>query len=574
MVLIILSWLYILFTTVNLGYAFTIALRIKIKELGTASFLGLFSTALLAGFWAVFGRISWEFHIFLLGLNLLLTVKFNVGIVGLYKEFFRQVKNLSLALKILLPIVSLLIVAQCASAPFLPDNESYYIQTIKWLDEYGFVRGIANLHFFFAQVSGWHILQSAFSFSFLYGHFNDLSGFCLLLGNVFAFFRLDDYFRKGRRIDLVVGLLPVANVFLFSFISSPSADLPIYVLTFIIFYIFMLQYKKMTAAGFTILCLFVLFAMLIKVTALPLLILPIVSYARHYRKLHNINEILIVSALTLALFLLKNSIVSGYAFYPLTSIGRLQVNFKVPMAIVNFYADFSKYEIFMLSEQQYREAGGWSLFLRWLHLPKLDGLFNMLAVVLVAFTPLLIYKYFNKQKFWILYFVMVLGMVFFYCTSPQYRFFLNFILFFSFLWATVLLSNRKVVLSMLWIATFVTAVLLFVPVGMGRFTSNKQLLSGSRFEVSYLVFPHSNSKSGTAFETVENGNLKYHSPIENSFFWGDGDGDLPCVNKVQVDYFQNYYHYRPQQRGNSLKAGFYSQPVLDDSLQILIRSRN
>jgi len=571
MVLIIFSWLYILFTTVNLGYACTITLRIKIKELGTASFLGLFVTTLFAGFWAVFGRINWEFHIFLLVLNLFLTLKFKTGIVKLYKDFFRQVKNLSPTLKILLLVVSLLIVAQCASAPFLPDNESYYIQTIKWLNEFGLVRGIANLHFFFAQVSGWHILQSAFSFSFLYGRFNDLSGFCLLLGNVFAFFRLEDYFRKGRKIDLAVGLLPVANVLLFSFISSPSADLPIYILTFIIFYAFIVQFKKMSTMGFSILSLLVLFAMLIKVTAVPLLILPVVSYARHFRKLRNINEILVISSLTLVLFLLKNSIVSGYSFYPLTSIGRLQVHFKVPMAIVNFYADFSKHEIFMLSEQQYREADAWSLFLRWLRLPKLDGVFNLLAVALVALTPALIYKYFNKQKFWILYLVMASGMVFFYSTSPQYRFFLNFILFFSFLWATVVLSNRKIILSLLWVATFATAVLLFVPIGLGRFTSNKQLLSGSRFKVSYLVFPHSNSKSETVFETVENGNLKYHSPIENNFFWGNGDGDLPCVNKVQVDYFQNYYHYRPQQRGNTLKDGFYSQPVTPDSLQNLIR---
>lgn len=571
MVLILLSWLYILFTTVNLGYACTIALRIKIKELGTASFLGLFATTLLAGYWAAFGRINIEFHIFLLGLNLILGIRFRKGIAKLYKGFLHQFKSLSTNLKVMLSIVSLLIVAQCASAPFLPDNESYYIQTVKWLNEYGLVKGIANLHFFFAQVSGWHILQSTFSFSFLYGRFNDLSGFCLLLGNVFAFFRLGDYFRRGRKIDLIVGLLPVANVLLFSFISAPSADLPIYILTFIIFYIFIVQYKRMTPAGFSVLCLLVLFAMLIKVTALPLLALPIISYARHFRSLRNINEILVVSLLTLGLFLLKNSIVSGYSLYPLTAIGTLRVDFKVPMQIVNFYADLSKNEIFMLSAQQYQAADGLSLFLRWLCLPKLDGLFNMLAVVLVAVTPLVIYKYYHKRKFWILYFVLVSGMVFFYCTSPQYRFFLNFILFFLFLCATVVLSNRKVLLSLLWIATFATGILLLVPIGLGRFTSNKQMLSGSRFEASYLIFPHSNSKSDTRFETVENGNLTYHSPVENSFFWGNGDGDLPCVNKSQVDYFQYYSHFRPQQRGSSLKDGFYSQPVTPDLLQNLIR---
>jgi hypothetical protein len=75
----------------------------------------------------------------------------------------------------------------------LIDNETYYIQTIKWLNEFGFVKGLANLHPFFAQTSGWHILQSAFSFSYLPFSNNDLNGFCLLLGNLFAAFRLQDY---------------------------------------------------------------------------------------------------------------------------------------------------------------------------------------------------------------------------------------------------------------------------------------------------------------------------------------------------------------------------------------------
>ena len=75
-------------------------------------------------------------------------------------------RNLILPLQLIMSVITVLIIAQCSTAPFVIDNETYYIQTIKWLNEYGFVRGLANLHISLGQCSGWHILQSAFSFSF------------------------------------------------------------------------------------------------------------------------------------------------------------------------------------------------------------------------------------------------------------------------------------------------------------------------------------------------------------------------------------------------------------------------
>lgn len=64
------------------------------------------------------------------------------------------------------------------------DNESYYIQTIKWLDKYGLVKGLANLHVYLAQQSGFHILEAALNFDSVYDRFNDLSAFYLLIGVV------------------------------------------------------------------------------------------------------------------------------------------------------------------------------------------------------------------------------------------------------------------------------------------------------------------------------------------------------------------------------------------------------
>jgi hypothetical protein len=136
-----------------------------------------------------------------------------------------------------------MIVAQCSSIPYVIDNESYYIQTIKWINEYGFVKGIVNLHFFLGQTSGWHITQSVFNFSFLYSNFNDLSGFVMLLGAVFSIQKLDEFSQNKNSNYLLIGLFPISSIFLFQFISAPSPDIPVYVLSFIIFFYFLENFK-------------------------------------------------------------------------------------------------------------------------------------------------------------------------------------------------------------------------------------------------------------------------------------------------------------------------------------------
>ena len=70
MLLIILSWVYIVFTTINLGFGVDKLFKLQNKDFVVTSVLGLFATTILASFWAIFGRINIEFHYLLLTLNL------------------------------------------------------------------------------------------------------------------------------------------------------------------------------------------------------------------------------------------------------------------------------------------------------------------------------------------------------------------------------------------------------------------------------------------------------------------------------------------------------------------------
>lgn len=46
---------------------------------------------------------------------------------------------------------------------FIYDTFLYYLPTIKWLDQFGMVKGLANFDFNFGQMSLWHILQASFN---------------------------------------------------------------------------------------------------------------------------------------------------------------------------------------------------------------------------------------------------------------------------------------------------------------------------------------------------------------------------------------------------------------------------
>lgn len=562
MILIVISWIYILFTTINLGFLTDKIVKLKNQNFVITSILGLFSVTLLASIWAIFGRINIEFHIFLLLLNISISLRFKDQIITIYKLVLSEFKDLQNILKIVFIAITLLIIAQCSSIPFILDNESYYIQTIKWINEYGFVKGLANLHLFLGQTSGWHVTQSVFNFSFLYKNFNDLSGYCLLVGTFFSIQKLNDFYRTNNRNYLVVGLLPLFNIFLFQFISAPSPDVPVYIFSIILFFYFLENFKKPTPQVFYLIVILVLFLVYIKNTMLTFGIIPLILLALHFRLLSKKLLIpILLTTLVISLFIIKNMIICGAPIFPSKSFNNLSMVYAIPDAIENFYYDSIKHYGYAVTAQQYNSMSSFHLFLKWLTLPKLHGLFNSLIIFLIILVPFFIYKFQNKKSIWVLYIVMVLQLVLLFMTSPQYRFFMNFILFFSLFCFACLIENKKIINSLLALSQVPVIIVLFIPINFNGFSNNTFMQKSSNFSISNLVFPHKNTKNNTEFVTVKLGNLNYNSPINNDFFWGNGDGALPCVNKDQIEYFKKYFNTIPQMRTNDLKDGFYAKTI-------------
>ncbi|WP_293892703.1 hypothetical protein [Flavobacterium sp.] len=560
MILILFSWLYIFFTASSFGIAFSKSLGIKQCDVVVTSILGLFSITLLATVWAFFGPISISFHALLLGLSILFWYRNQADFISVWLTAVSKIKSFSFSIRILFAVSSLLLLAQSATLPFIIDNESYYIQTVKWLNEYGFVKGLANLHLFFGQASGWHITQSVYSFSFVYDRLNDLNGFCMLLLNFFAFQKLHSYFTKGNRIDLLFGLLPLTYAFLFQFISAPSPDFPVYVFAFIMFSMYL--QNEVTKDTFIIITILTIFAVYIKVTAVVLLLFPLVLLLKHFAVLKKqLLSLICIGSLVLLLFVLKNTMLTGYPLFPLLCFRMNDLDYTVPSLIMDYFFSKNMMNSFYIPNNAYDSTSLLDIVKHYFLYNGMTGYIGIASLFILLVTPIVILKKQLPKALLTIYAAFLLLAVLLCFSSPQYRFYVYFTLFFLLLFLSLWINNPKWILRFYVLSMFAVGVIVFIPLSFGTLTANATLTQNSTFHLKNIVIPEPNSKWKQEYKGASVGNMSYHSPVDTSFFWVTSNGQLPCVSDVQVKYFETGFFYIPQQRSTDLNDGFYSQKV-------------
>lgn len=148
MLLILFYWFYLFLLTSSYGIVLKKILKLKTASPFIIIILGSFLITLLATCFAVFYKLDSIFESILATTAVVFIVVFKSESRAYFKEIKALFSSLSILLKVLFIVVFVLALAQSASAPYLIDNESYYIHSIKWLDQYGIVPGLSNLHFF------------------------------------------------------------------------------------------------------------------------------------------------------------------------------------------------------------------------------------------------------------------------------------------------------------------------------------------------------------------------------------------------------------------------------------------
>jgi len=556
MIAIALSWFILLAFFIPTGIAAKSLFKINTTDHYIPIFLGVFIQCVGLSICSFFFKIGWAVFLF----NSLIVIGLSIWKSKEIKNCLHGIKTdlqfLSKISKFILSTIFIFALFKCAQSPFIIDNESYYVQTIKWINEYGFVKGLANLHIYLGQTSPFHVLQAGFNFSFLTDRINDINGFLLLLSSVYFITEFEKKQSKNGAIHWI-GFIPVFNILFFQFINAPSPDLSIILVSQIFFYYFL--DKEDSLDNFKILTLLFLYLLFIKITIAPLGLLLI--YLLHFNK-KRISFLFIFGTLIAVILILKNAIITGYPFYPF-DILPLQTDWKIPQVLLEFIATMTK-------KAGYIKTGSLdnpSLLGKlnsWLHLGGINRVFNIGILFLFGF-GLFIIKIQKQIKYKVLYLILGIHFVILLLTSPQFRFFLPEFVFLSVLILSAIFTYFKINSKLIRYFLLMTILLPLIAINFidyKNFTANKLHQQKEKYSWHQILIPEKNSKYGEVpFEKVKEGNLNYNSPTENFFFYGTANGDLPCVNKVQIDYFKQYYHIKPQLRTSNLGDGLYSKRI-------------
>jgi hypothetical protein len=477
--------------------------RGKINTAGEIILLGMVLQTLIVTIVAFFYRIHIEYFCCNTLVSIILAVSDKNWFLRLKKGL--QWDKFCILLFALIVVLSLI---RSSLLPFIIDNESYYIQTIKWLNEYGWVKGLANLHVFLANGSPWHALQAAYNFNFISGIFNDLNGFFMCVASFLWLDKINLYRRNADyQSNRWLFFLPLFSIFWFHFVDSPSADLPLFLITLVVVY----HVLNRSEEGNLLAIFLLVFLVFIKLSIAPILILWPFLFTKKNRKIA-IPYTLILGFI----YLFKGIWLSGCPLAPYTGFS-ISLPWTIPSGLEIVEDKFNFNSI------------GSNDFL------NLSLAFIVISTF-VVYTCAILKK---KEQYPVcLFFTLQIAWILF--TYTQFRYILP-ALFFP---LAYLLSKIKLSSKLFPVVTYFFILSVLIPIffhfDYGKLNQNSRLLGKNIFQTRYILQPAGISKhKNMTFKKASITNINYFNPVDDSgFLFLTGNGPLPCV---KTDYLYHMY---------------------------------
>ncbi len=230
-------------------------------------------------------------------------------------------------------------------SPEFVDTYLYHIQSIRWIEEYGVVPGLGNLHNRFAYNSAFLPLQALLSFSWIMESQHSLNG---LLGCFFVIYAIVTnriFTSEENMLSDYLKLVIVPYVFLnHGNISSPGTDM----LAMLLVLYIVIKWSECIECheklqSYEVLCFIAIWAISVKISAVMnilLVIYPAVLLVKNkYWK--SIVKDLVCGIVIILPWFVRNVIISGYLVYPYSKIDLFPVDWKMPRDLL----DYDKKEI-------------------------------------------------------------------------------------------------------------------------------------------------------------------------------------------------------------------------------------
>ncbi len=361
MLTVILIWLYVIITTYLIGYGFLMALvnrpsmvHFKARKGATnyefkfrESFIvaGVVLVTVYAQIVSLFSKVAMGANIGLICVCLLIAVYYRNEILYDAVDLLRALLaggNLFLYLAVFL------LMAYGTSHGFMHyDSDLYHAQAIRWIEEYGVVKGLGNLHVRFAYNSAAFPVSALYSFRFFGGQsYHVMSGFFALL----LAWQCVDIKNVVRRGHLVISdFARLAAIYylynIFDEMVAPASD---YFLSTIVFYIIicvldMYVRHERSYVPYILLALLGVFAITIKLSAAPMILLTIIPVVKLFsgrtkEKMHAFWIAVALGFIIALPFLIRNVVISGWLLYPVTFLDLFKFKWEIPKGLAQYDA--------------------------------------------------------------------------------------------------------------------------------------------------------------------------------------------------------------------------------------------
>lgn len=298
---------------------------------------------------SLFYRVGTSAFIIITILSAVLLVFSLVRFRDTYKDHVSVIRNLSPLQWGLTVIIILSMISWTNRVPENYDTYLYHNQAIQWLERYGIIKGLGNLHCRFAYNSAFLPLQALFSFRGLTGQsLHTVNGFYCAFSLIYCF--VTNRLISGRRAELA-DFLKLASIgytcFIIPLVSSPGTD----TLALTLFLYICIKWNEsdntshIVTDRYAMLCMLAVFDVTLKLSVAPCVILalfPIVNYIKQKRPQKIFGHVL-MGFLTALPWLIRNVIISGYLIYPYAQIDLFDVDWKIPSSIA--YIDSWKIQV-------------------------------------------------------------------------------------------------------------------------------------------------------------------------------------------------------------------------------------
>ena len=369
MLSVIVIWIYMFLSTFLIGYGIirvlTRYIPYRIRYLDSYLMCGLAAVTVYAQFFSLFGRVGLAANLILCVVGLAVAWLGRRQLYSMFREVWSNIRDDRSGKrgKMFIMLFLFLLFAYGASRGIIHyDTSLYHAQSIRWIEEYGLVKGLGNLDCRLAYNSSSFALSALYSMVFLGGQsYHCAAGWLAFLLSVVSLELIDSFRRRRLRIsDFARGMCVYYLVNIFDEMISPASD---YFMVLAAFYIVirwldLLEEEVSKILPYAMLCVLGVFLMTVKLSAALILILALYPAYRliKEKRFGEILTYLILGFVTALPYFIRNFLISGWLVYPFTQIDLFDVIWKIPKGAADYdareiqvwgrgYTDVTRYDI-------------------------------------------------------------------------------------------------------------------------------------------------------------------------------------------------------------------------------------